>query len=275
MREFRDKIRRVVALYFERKASRSAAECSYFITLSFFPFLICLNWLLGLHDLGTGVIEKLVTDVVPDTAIEIINNYLNYLSELDSTLILIIGVTFLVTSGSRAFRAVTHSMEDIYGVRRSGFWQFVMSLLAAVLVPVGVYLSMLILITGGGFLAFASSFVRFDLTGIMNWTWLRYVVLLVLIMAALGALYRYAVPGIRKFRSIVWGLGFGTVALVAVSFVFSRLIEASTRYSLVYGSLASVIILMTWLYTCSNIIIIGGIVNFVFAKPAIPPIAAQ
>ena len=38
----------------------------------------------------------------------------------------------------------------------------------------------------------------------------------------------------------------------------------SSRYSLVYGSLASVIILMLWLYLCGNIVNLGNVLNYVW-----------
>lgn len=38
----------------------------------------------------------------------------------------------------------------------------------------------------------------------------------------------------------------------------------SSRYSLVYGSLTSVIILLVWLYLCGTIVILGNIVNRVW-----------
>ena len=37
----------------------------------------------------------------------------------------------------------------------------------------------------------------------------------------------------------------------------------STRYNLIYGSLASVIIMLVWLYLCGNILIMGNVVNYV------------
>ena len=40
----------------------------------------------------------------------------------------------------------------------------------------------------------------------------------------------------------------------------------STRYSLIYGSLASVIILLVWLYLCGNVLILGNVVNYVIYK---------
>ena len=45
--------------------------------------------------------------------------------------------------------------------------------------------------------------------------------------------------------------------------VFSLLMGNSTRYSLIYGSLASVIIMLVWLYLCGNILIMGNVVNYV------------
>ena len=41
----------------------------------------------------------------------------------------------------------------------------------------------------------------------------------------------------------------------------SRAIDFSARYSLVYGSLASMVILMVWLYFCGNILIMGSVLN--------------
>ncbi len=46
-----------------------------------------------------------------------------------------------------------------------------------------------------------------------------------------------------------------------MSILFSLFISASTRYALIYGSLASVIIMMVWLFLCSMIIICGNILN--------------
>ena len=52
-----------------------------------------------------------------------------------------------------------------------------------------------------------------------------------------------------------------TLAMVGVSIAFSLFIGASARYPLVYGSLASVILLMFWLYTACVVIYCGAAVN--------------
>ena len=56
------------------------------------------------------------------------------------------------------------------------------------------------------------------------------------------------------------------MALVAASILFSWFIGLSSRYALVYGSLASLIIMLVWLYLCGNILILGNVFNYVWYK---------
>ena len=55
-------------------------------------------------------------------------------------------------------------------------------------------------------------------------------------------------------------------ALVACSVLFSWFIDMSSRYSLVYGSLASLIILLVWLYFCGNILLAGAVAGRVWFR---------
>jgi membrane protein len=51
---------------------------------------------------------------------------------------------------------------------------------------------------------------------------------------------------------------------VAASILFSWFISMSTRYSLVYGSLVSIVVMMVWLYLCGNILLAGNILSSVW-----------
>ena len=50
------------------------------------------------------------------------------------------------------------------------------------------------------------------------------------------------------------------------SAVFSWFIGMSSRYALVYGSLASLIILLVWLYFCGNILLLGAVLCSVWGQ---------
>lgn len=267
MNKLLQSIKQISTLFLDKKATRSAAECSYFLTLSIFPFLICLNWLIGIYDIGADVLPTLLNGIMPDSTIQILNNYIAYLATRDSASIVIVGLTFLVSSGSGAFQSVLSSMEDIYGSKRyHSLKRLLFSFAAAVFLPIGVYLSIIIMVSGNWFLTFVSHTFLIDLHTLVGWSWFRYLVLLALVMIMLYGLYHFVTPGNKSFSNISRGLMFGTIALIGVSALFSTFIEMSTRYSLVYGSLTSIIVLMIWLYLCSNIVILGGIINFVYLE---------
>jgi membrane protein len=77
----------------------------------------------------------------------------------------------------------------------------------------------------------------------------------------LATLY-FALPNCKlKIKEILPGTGFSFIGLLIISNLFGYFVKEFSRYSLVYGGLAAVIILMMWLYLCGHIIMIGGEIN--------------
>ena len=50
-------VREMAEVYFDRRVSRSAAELAYFLVLSFFPALICVNAFVGLLRLDVNLVQ--------------------------------------------------------------------------------------------------------------------------------------------------------------------------------------------------------------------------
>ena len=75
-----------------------------------------------------------------------------------------------------------------------------------------------------------------------------------------------AAPRGKPRPPILTGAVLASAAMVGASVLFSWFIGLSSRYSLIYGSLASVIILLVWLYLCGNIIILGNVFNCVWYR---------
>jgi len=61
--------------------------------------------------------------------------------------------------------------------------------------------------------------------------------------------------------SVLPGAAMSSLGLVVISPVFSAVMGRSMKYSLVYGSLASLILLMLWLYMCCIMIYSGAVLN--------------
>ena len=265
-RHFAKIIVNMVNIYIKKKAARSASEFSFNILLTIFPFLICINWFVGVLHTNFDDLIFVLTDFVPPTALSILTDYLDYLSANNSTAMLYAGLFMMLAPSSAALRSLQGILNDINNRGRQGnIWSFLLSFGFSIIFLLIVYLCMIILLSGKRLLNFLVE--QFDIARvILGWNWMRFFVLFFLVILLMYLLYRFLPFSLkspkRTFIGKVYpGVIFSTFALVGVSIVFSWFISLSTRYSLVYGSLASVVILMLWLFACSNIIIIGGIVN--------------
>ena len=76
----------------------------------------------------------------------------------------------------------------------------------------------------------------------------------------LCGVYRITAPKGKPGR-LLPGAALAAAALVALSILFSAFIGASAKYPLIYGSLAGVIVIMLWLYSCGVILFLGCALN--------------
>lgn len=261
-------LREVVDLYFEKHVSRAAAELAYFLILSFFPLLICVNAFIGLLKLDVGAIMMATAPFLPDDTVSVLADYLDYISKNQSSALLIAGVMMVLFAGSAAFRGLMTIMEDLYG-RQSyqGIFQVIASVVFSVLLLVTIYLSIAVLLTGEWLFHVLTDFFHLESLSLpWEWQWMRFFIFFCLLLLFVLLVYRMAAPRGKPRPPILTGGILASVAIVAASALFSWFIGMSSRYSLVYGSLASVMILLVWLYLCGNIIILGNVFNCVWYR---------
>ena len=259
-------VREIVELYFSAHVSRSAAELAYFLILSFFPILICINAFVGALDLDISAVPAEVERFLPGGVAAILADYVGYITANQTTGMLLAGLFMTLVSASAAVRALMKIMDDIYGrTNYPGFWSIVVSVGFSLLLLITIYLSIVVLLTGNWFLRLLGRFLPVS-TALWDWQWLRFVILFALVLLFILLLYRVSAP-IGKLRPpVLTGAVLAALALAGASVLFSWFIGMSSRYSLVYGSLASVIILLVWLYLCGNILILGNVLNCVWYR---------
>lgn len=92
--------------------------------------------------------------------------------------------------------------------------------------------------------------------------WLRWPVLGILVMVALGVVYRYA-PARRpaKWRWVSWGSIAATVLWLIGSVLFSLYVATFASYNETYGSLGAIVILLMWLYLSAYVLLLGAEFN--------------
>jgi len=261
-------IREIVELYFSKHVSRSAAALAYFLILTFFPILICINGFIGLLHLDINAVMAAMEEFLPREALSLVGDYIGYISNNQSSTMLVAGLTVTLFSASAAFRTMMNVMDDLY--ERSsytGIWQVVASVAFSILFLITIYLSMIVVLTGNWLFNLVERFFHIDPASLpWDWQWIRFFILFALVLLFVLLAYRMAAPRGKPRPPILTGGFLAAAALVAASILFSWFIGMSSRYSLVYGSLASVIILLVWLYLCGNILILGNVFNCVWYK---------
>ena len=256
----------VVELYFVHRVSRSAAELAYFLLLTFFPILICISAFVSKLNLEMSALLEEASYVLPQEVLAIFQDYLHYIDTHQSDAMLVAGVFMSALFASAAVRGLMNIMHEIYGrATFQGFRQLIASLIFAVLLLITIYLSITVVVTGNWFFHMLSQLFRLEnlVAQVSTWQWCKYLLLTALVFLFILLLYRFATPLDKPRPPVIPGSLVAAVALTAASMVFSYFMENSTKYSLVYGSLTSMIILLVWLYLCGNVLIVGSLINYV------------
>ena len=260
--------REMAALFFGQRGPQSAAELAYFLVLTFFPALICVNAIVGLLDLDIQTVLDAAAPFLPQEILGVLGDYIGYITTNQSAALLWAGGLATLVTASAAFRVLMHVMEGIYG-RRSyrGLKRLGASLAFTVLFLFTIYLSLAVLLTGDWLFQAAEEFFHLPPGALpWHWRWVRYLLLFSLVLLFVLLVYRMAAPGGRSRPPVVAGALVAAVSLVIASMIFAWIIGLSSRYSLVYGSLTSMIVMLVWLYLCGNILIIGNVFNCVWYR---------
>ena len=251
-------LREALTLYFSCRAPQAAACLAYFLLLTGFPMLICVSFVLGLVNIDIVSLMESLGSVLPDEALEVISSYLRYISYRQSPGLFIAGLAAGGFSAPAAFRTITRVILDVYpDVSQSMVRGMVVSVAFPLALLLTIDLSIIVVVTGQRTLESLGQHLPFLDQTLQPWVWLRYLLLFFIFYLFVLAVFVMAAPkGTPRVPMMVSSL-VCALALVTASALFSWFIGLSSRYSLVYGSLVSIIILLVWLYFCGQILFLG------------------
>ena len=254
-------------LYAGNLLTHSAALSFYFL-FALFPLLIFLVTLIGFFvDSGSDLRASLfgyLRRVVPSSAFVLINTTLDEISTGADGARLWLGFLTALWFASLGVAALSDSLNAMYGVRESRPWWRVrasaVGLTAALVVLI---LAALLLIVYGGEIGtgIAGYFDQGTLF-VMVWAILQVPLAVIFVLLAFALIYYFA-PDLydQKWYWITPGSLIGVALWLIVSAVLRIYLRYADSYSVTYGSLGGVIILMLWFYVTGAAILLGGKMN--------------
>ena len=247
-------------IFNKNRLPQASAALSYYLTMTVFPLIICLYTLLGSNYQRAIDALDFVSRLWTPQVVGIVGDFLDYVSTSYSRAMLAAGLAVLITSSSAAFRSIEATIGQMQGgMRFEGFMYFIFSILFSLMFLAGIYFSVLVILTGEDILALLNNIVP-SIDIISSWNWLRFLLLGGIFFMIIWAVYALSKRKIDRYRTFPGAL-LATIGIVVMSLVFSIFIGASAKYPLVYGSLASIILLMFWLFICCQIIYSGAAFN--------------
>lgn len=240
-----------------------SAQLAYFFLLSLFPFLLFLVTLLGYLPIDGNFVIDILSTYLPADVVQMIDTNLTQLVNNRSGRLLSISIIGTIWSASNGINAITKSFNKAYEVEEER--SFIFSRIIAIGLTLGIILviAIALLLPVFGKIIGEQFFSIFNLTEdfLKAWNMFRWVTSSIIFFIVFFVLYKIAPHTKVKARHAVWGTLFATVAWQITSLGFSFYVNTLGNYSVTYGSLGTIIVLMIWLYLSGIIITTGGVLN--------------
>ena len=253
----------MVIRYYEHDVARDSAALTYYLLFAIFPLLIFISVLLGALELDVEGITNFLSNVAPPAVVSIVKSYLTYVSGNASRQLLWFSLVFSIWFPMRATSCLMHSLRKAlgYGAPSSIWGSTLRTLIFAVLLIVTIALTTLLSMVGGRALHFISERVTIPEGFITTWGYLRFVLMALVMATMLGALYMLAVGERLPVRRVLPGVVSSLVAWLLVSMAFSYYVEHFAHYAELYGSIATIVVVLLWLYWSGAVLIMGAELN--------------
>ncbi len=251
--------------YYDHHVARDSAALTYYLLFAIFPTLIFLNNLVGLLAFDIDSLLEQLARFVPRDVLDLVGQYLVYISRVSSRTLMWFSLVFTVYFPYRAANALFMSVRKAYNAGMPAhFLRYQLRvLLYTVLLIVTLVLSIVVSTVGSRALAFISDYIYLSESLIHVWTSLRFVLLGAVLLAMIALLYALALDERDVRGRILPGVLGSLLVWIGLSLLFSLYVERAARYSVIYGSIGGIIVVLLWLYLTACTLIMGAEFNSV------------
>jgi membrane protein len=248
-----------------------AAEMGYYFLFALFPTLVCASSLLGLAARqASHIFDKLLhylALVVPASAYTMVIETFNQTAAAATTGKVTLGLVAALWSASVGFAAIQDGMNTVYKVRESRpYWMargsaILVTLLLSVMVTVN-----LAVLLGGDLLA-RLMYVKIwhhwlAVSAAMSAHVVQWTLASAMLLLQFGTIYYFG-PDLKakRWHWLTPGAVIGILGWVVSSLGLRIYLHFFNSFSVTYGSLGAVIVLLTWFYLTGLMLLLGAEIN--------------
>jgi membrane protein len=258
-----------------------AAALTYYTMMSLFPALllgVALLGLLGQQALIGDAADYLRKAGAPKATVDAVVAALQSAQHQRGTAVtaLVLGSATALYGASGAFGAVGRALNNIWRVQEGrGFVKHKAEDLGwTALLVLLVLITFVLIFLGGGLAGDVLGVIGLGNTAAAVWRVLRWPAAVLVAMLIYAIVY-YAAPNveIRRFRFITPGAVFGVLTWILASALFFVYASNFSSYGATYGSFATVVVLLVWIWLTNLVLLFGAELNAVVdirRSPSLP-----
>lgn len=256
-------LKELVIHYIADDVAGLSAQLAYYFLLSIFPFFIFAFTLLGYLPISTNGVLQVIEQFTPGKVTEALENTLGQFLNTKRGGLLFISFIGTIWTASSGINALIWALNKAYDAPQERAWWLtrIMSILFTFGMVVAILITLLLPVFGKLIEVYIIQALNLDEPAFFIWSIIRWVVSLVFLVLLFSLVYYFAPNRKVPWRQVLYGAGFAAIGWIIVSLGFSFYVNNFANYSLMYGSLGGIIVLMTWFYLSAMIIIIGGQIN--------------
>jgi membrane protein len=284
-------LRRTVKAFNDDNLLSRAAELGYYFLFALFPALVCASAIFGLFARSAGDISvKLLhylSLVVPNDALGMVLDTFNQTTQHATSGKLTFGLAASIWSASVGFSAIQDTLNTVYKVRETRpYWMARGSAMLVTILLALITMATLASLFAGTLLShLARAHIWHPRLGLACGISIHLVfdaICLALNLLLFATIYYFA-PNVKNkvWRYFTPGAAIGILGWILSSLALRVYLFYFNSYSVTYGSLGAVIILLTWFYITGLMLLLGAEINSEIeaavaernlrAKGAIPP----
>lgn len=249
--------------YMRHGVAIQSAALAFYLLFTIFPLMIFISSLLGLLHLDVAGILRDLGEVLPKMVVDFIGVYLVHVGENANVRLLMFGLVFTIYFPMRAANTLMRAVRTAYhlGPPRRAALHLAKTLVYTVLLLLALVLTLTLISVSNTVLQYAVANFRLPPFVAALWARLRFPLAALLACFALLALYAITQDDRQPWRNLYPGVLASLAAWLVLSWGYAIYMENIANYSLLYGSIGTVMALLVWLNMSAAALIMGAELN--------------
>ena len=248
--------------------SSFAGHAALFLLMSLFPMAMFCISMFSYLPIDTVRFTQYLINIIPEGFTPLLNQILEEAYAESTTMMKSFTIIVMLFCASKGVYAVIIGMNAVYGIRetRSTPLLYALAVSYVVILFAAIGLMMVLIVLGNNIFNWLLQFVPGLSVFSSLFRYGKYLCMLVVLIIFFLLIYMNVPNRRSKIRYEFFGALFSTIAWLVFSWAFSFYISNFGNYSVTYGSLATVVIFILWLYGTLNIIFVGAEMKVVLRK---------